>query len=96
MERVIRKTRKEIDLDESSTSEIVVGGEKCFYWFVVCDSCNTAFFKGEKILSTKDNVWKCPNLVRNYIFWRRKCMNHLSGGDRDCFNKYYKLAAPIK
>lgn len=94
MKKVLRKSVKERQKEESQTHRIFVGSTQCSYWFVACDSCNVAYFRGETILATEDNSWKCPNKVGKHLglFGSKTCMNNLSGGDEKCFNKYYKLA----
>lgn len=89
MKEVIKKTKQEIEL-ETKYSPVKVNSTHYYFW--VCDKCNLAFFDNDIILeSNSGNI--CPIEKFRFIFWGDKvCGNSITGGDEECFNKYYKLA----
>lgn len=98
MEKIIKKTRFEINRDERKRkfTEILVKNTEYSHYYFVCDECDVAFFVEDIILRSKDG-FKCP-LIRNTGFdWikakftDKRCLNPLSGGSSGDFDKFYKL-----
>ena len=94
MKKVIKKTREEIEGSEQLTP-IKVSDTNYYYW--VCDECKVAFFDSDIILKSSKSGCKCPiEKTRGFIgklFNDGKiiCGNSIYGGDKECFEKYYKL-----
>lgn len=88
MKKIIKKTRKEID-QETLMVELAVSDTNYFYW--ACDKCYTAFFAGDVILQEVGRGYKrCTNMVSNFL-GDKMCLGNLYGGDKESFDRYYKV-----
>ena len=89
MRSIIKKTEKE-KRKEAEYIETKVCDSGNWYW--ACEYCKNAFFDGDSILRLSTGGYYCMNIVKKGILQQeQKCMGRIYGGDKDCFNEYYKF-----
>ncbi len=92
MQKITKKTEADRQA-ETTYKEIKVSDTHYYFW--VCDKCDVAFFKEDIILLDSNEYHKCPLIIRKGILGKKSiCNNQISGGDKNCFDRYYKLKSP--
>ena len=95
MKKIIIKTAEEIEKEGRKDPKMILVEDTGMY-YLACEKCQVAFFKGDFVLKGSDNRHRC--LLKKPLmskFFRKKivgvCNERIYGGDEKCFKKYYKL-----
>lgn len=88
MKKIIEKTRKERE-EKISTTAIKVSDTQYYFW--ACDKCKIAYFSADEILKDQNGRERCPRIKKSLFMKEKICLNGLTGGDEDCFNRFYNI-----
>ncbi len=92
MKQITKKTEKEKLSEITITPFLIDPNITPYYDYWSCESCNVAFFRGDTILKTSDYHYKCPLKVkRGFLGKKVVCMNNVYGGNKESFDRYYKI-----
>lgn len=93
--KIIRlKTKKERE-EPLSYEKIKVKETRYYFW--VCEKCKIAYFDKDIVLKYSDGSMRCPNDILSCVWFSlrklrlRTCNETIRGGDKECFEKYFKV-----